>query len=680
MRTDVYLESVDLLKLLFLLLTQSVRTHSFYYVEQTKAAHLLNKCLKKVGIHSFTKIDFSRFSRKLENGASLLYKKEELTAKIVKDWFAHYGASQVKSPYSNFNDEWQQIVKTFLTMQIRETVGFICLIENSLHQDHTRKTKIIIDAVPLANSFLPYFNLSTSISVKIWPYWKWSILVFPFPGYVLYSFLWCFFSVIVSKIYRDNLTTINNKTRIFEEYWLNIFYRYPHSGHLFWFPQSGIDPDRVTLYFDRHDSPCSDSSRQQIQNYGMKWIDLNRRMSYSISPFSLLKAASQIHFPRRWNQQEIGLWAIQIYFIYWTEWYRNILRKNNVKVVHQHQECSHIALCLALATRLEDGIFVWNHWSVDHYPISYFDAGFADLVFSWGPYNDGYFNCHQYNYQYMIQTGLVSGDNFVSGDEQRGQKIRNTFPTKVKFILTLFDSSHDSYDVFSTTAMLIEFYEQMFALMKLKPDWGLIIKSKGISFKRIAMHCSIASSVKQLFSEERFVLLDGLSRVVPAAYAADVCLCFDINSAGIISGLAGRKTIHWDFSGALNHPIYYLGGKGTIIFRKFEEVKMALEKIAGGDYSVGDHSKWLTLFDPFRDGKGPERAGKVIAAFLDGVDAGKTRDQALKDAVDEYAEQWGDDKVTVKGQVPDHEGNQIWKQAREDIQSVCEIQTELIKE
>ena len=67
-------------------------------------------------------------------------------------------------------------------------------------------------------------------------------------------------------------------------------------------------------------------------------------------------------------------------------------------MVHQHQECWPEPLSLALATRLEGGIFVWNHWSVDHYPVSYFNTGFADLVFSWGEYNDGYFNCHFYSY------------------------------------------------------------------------------------------------------------------------------------------------------------------------------------------------------------------------------------------------------------------------------------------
>jgi hypothetical protein len=54
------------------------------------------------------------------------------------------------------------------------------------------------------------------------------------------------------------------------------------------------------------------------------------------------------------------------------------------------------------------------------------------------------------------------------------------------------------------------------------------------------------------------------------------------------------------------------------------------------------------------DGRGSERAGRVIAAFLEGLDAGKTRDQSLKDAIDGFARKWGQDKVTVFGQKKDH--------------------------
>ena len=78
----------------------------------------------------------------------------------------------------------------------------------------------------------------------------------------------------------------------------------------------------------------------------------------------------------------------------------------------------------ALFAKKEQAIFVWNHWSVDHLPISYFNNGFADLVFSWGDYNDGYFNAHKYRYSYMLQTGLIAGESIYDSDKELGAEIR----------------------------------------------------------------------------------------------------------------------------------------------------------------------------------------------------------------------------------------------------------------
>lgn len=667
---DVYLENLSLLKLVALLSTKSVKTHLFHYSTQTKVARFFNRLLKRIGINAFATLDYSQFSRKLENGASLRYKVEILTSKTVNDWLSCYGADNLVSPYDSCDLEWKQIVKSFLTLEIRKKSEFIYLIDNSFNKNPLRKTEIIIDAFPLSSYLISRLQLSQTTTVKIWPHWKQQLLLFPFPGYALYGVLWSIYSVLRIKNPQHNMQLPDDKARVFEEYISNIFSRYPQAGHLFWFPSSHIDPKRVVLYFDRTDSRCTESATQQIQRYNMKWIDLQQRLNHGISPSAFLNKTSKLLFPRKWNQEQIGLWSIQVYFIHWIEWYRNLLKTYNVRIVHQHRECLPLPLCLALATRLEDGIFIWNHWSVDHYPISSFDTGFADLVFSWGPYNDGYFNCHQYHYRYMLQTGLVAGDNIDSGDTQKGMEIRKAFPAEIKFVIAVFDSSHQLNTVFSTTEMMIFFYEHVLTLIKNKPEWGVVIKSKGISFQRVEAQPSIRDLVKHLMEKQQCIVLDGHSRVVTAACAADACLCFDINSAGILSAMAEKKTIHWDISGAIKHPFYYLGCEGKIIFKSFEEVRNALAAIAKGDTEIGDHANWLPLIDPFRDGQGPERAGKVVADFLHAIDSGHSRDESLKIAVQAFSDRWGNDKVSTTTNITDHEGNRIWQQVRNDSQTL----------
>ena len=73
------------------------------------------------------------------------------------------------------------------------------------------------------------------------------------------------------------------------------------------------------------------------------------------------------------------------------------------------------------------------------------------------------------------------------------------------------------------------------------------------------------------------------------------------------------------------------------------------------------------MIDPFRDGRGPERAGKVIASFLDGIDSGKSRDVALKNAVDEYRLMWGKNRVSFYGEKKEDKGNRVWRKIRNSV-------------
>ena len=82
---------------------------------------------------------------------------------------------------------------------------------------------------------------------------------------------------------------------------------------------------------------------------------------------SMFKILKGIGLPKKFSKTEFELYATQLYLAHNVEAYRNILRKFKVKVIHQHQECWPMPLSLALAAKLEDAVFIWNHWSVDHY-------------------------------------------------------------------------------------------------------------------------------------------------------------------------------------------------------------------------------------------------------------------------------------------------------------------------
>ena len=66
---------------------------------------------------------------------------------------------------------------------------------------------------------------------------------------------------------------------------------------------------------------------------------------------------------------------------------------------------------------------------------------------------------------------------------------------------------------------------------------------------------------------------------------------------------------------------------------------------------LGDVSSVVDQLDPFRDGKASLRIGEYVRWYLDGLDKGLVRDQALKRATRNYADKWGEDKV-VRGIEP----------------------------
>ena len=224
---------------------------------------------------------------------------------------------------------------------------------------------------------------------------------------------------------------------------------------MYWYPKSKINSENVILYFDRNDSPCNDLSVKEVESFGFSWINITKKSDFKVDGIHLFNTIMGIKFPHYFSLESLYMYVLQMYIVYLVECLRKIIKNLNVKVVHQHQECWPEPLSLALATRLEGGIFVWNHWSVDHYPISYFNVGFADLVL-FRDYNDGYINCHDFYYKYLIQTGLIAADNFHKSDKAIGQSIRKKFSKRVNFVITVFDTSHNPDKINATTSNIIK--------------------------------------------------------------------------------------------------------------------------------------------------------------------------------------------------------------------------------
>ena len=106
----------------------------------------------------------------------------------------------------------------------------------------------------------------------------------------------------------------------------------------------------------------------------------------------------------------------------------------------------------------------------------------------------------------------------------------------------------------------------------------------------------IVCRIKSLEKQGRLRVLDWTTySPVDAAEAADLSVCFGLNSAGIIAGLLGLRAIHWDCTGWLNYPVYRDKDQ-KVFFATLPETRQAVMLAAAGDKTIGAFNKWRQTY------------------------------------------------------------------------------------
>ena len=119
---------------------------------------------------------------------------------------------------------------------------------------------------------------------------------------------------------------------------------------------------------------------------------------------------------------------------------------------------------------------------------------------------------------------------------------------------------------------LSKFSLEIFSFLKDNPPFSGIIKSKTsyvLSYVLDLGHRpsgeGIVGRIESLEKPGRMCVLDWTtSSPMDAAEAANLSVCFGLNSAGVIAGLLGLKAIHWDCMGWLKCSVYR--GKDQEVF------------------------------------------------------------------------------------------------------------------
>ena len=257
-----------------------------------------------------SKIDLGSINRLDETGSSLRYTTEELTWKIVKGYLSN---KKLKiSGYFENEDYWSRIIHSWYVTRLRHKTELYFLIKNFVKSMNSgKKVKIYFESFPLFKDWISNMpemrSLSVLQSVNLFELFLPLLLI----GRVVFDFVIAYTNLFEQ---RTNITTKNNKPKIFVEYVSNIFSRYPHAGNLFWYPHTELDKERVVLYFDRKDDVFK-TNVNDVERNGFSWVELNWRFKSKVYFLKLIKMFFKVLLPSPLKRYDINLYIVQLYLV-----------------------------------------------------------------------------------------------------------------------------------------------------------------------------------------------------------------------------------------------------------------------------------------------------------------------------------------------------------------------------
>ena len=434
---------------------------------------------------------------------------------------------------------------------------------------------------------------------------------------------------------------------------------------LYWWWDSGIDPEQVILCFDRPDQPASREAVAQAEQLGIRCIVLNRQ-AVGDSPQLLWRPAPgpAVSILRLWRNLRVLCWSILhgaagrwagcrvLDMTYHAGSLEDFLVEFNVRGLFHYQEPGldypSLACDAAGAAR------IGHHWSYFPWP-EVRVARLHQVFFTWG----------QHYADILDEVGSCVDHVLVSGCIVRGAQSSNNISQDVLQSRDLV-ISHGATRVLTLLDIDLpceRFYE--FFLRRTIQDrrWGLLIKPKTpTSPPWVRRHLpELQALYEQALATGRVQMLDPLLSPADAAVAADFTVAVDINSGAVVSALAGCRSIHLDYVRLQDSPLsnwakLYKAGADRLVFNDPTKLWDSLNRYfdePGWNPTLGvADDTVLDEIDPFRDGGAGQRIGEYLRWYLQGLDDGLDLDLALGQADRRYANKWGNAMV-VRGLTDD---------------------------
>jgi hypothetical protein len=430
-------------------------------------------------------------------------------------------------------------------------------------------------------------------------------------------------------------------------------------SEIIWYPDSGIPPDRILIYFASPDhDPVDKRITQAIETMGMKWVCLNMSSTTFkgapawYPPFNCEKAADDL----LWNpKSDIERWIYQrgkelIEEInYWSAFYRAF----NVKIhfIIGGSDSKYIAQGIAFdMNNSKNGFVVGKERSELHWPpICILGWYPVDIFFTWTSRAKKYLEKPNVNRTIASVVTGYTNDAAFEGKREAAKQLKAEFRTSgVDYVVALFDNVHGP-DIAHSTANMERFYLVFLQWLLQDPAVGILIKSKKPSvLQRLP---GVRPVLERAEATGRCIrLADEFGRLpVDASLASDISVGIGISSALIESAIAGCRGVHCDLTHFRSHEFYQWGYE-KIIFDDIDRLISAMKSHKAGNAAyeeIGDWTPFLDKLDPYRDGRAGERMGTYLRWCLEGFDAGLDRDNVIRQSNAKFNVRWGLDKATM---------------------------------
>ncbi len=435
-----------------------------------------------------------------------------------------------------------------------------------------------------------------------------------------------------------------------------------HYSDFTFLQQSNFNSRDIVVVTNLTSAPLTQEQYDALHAKGIKAIGLHPKAVssphipvYTTWYWSLLNKIRKVSAPYSYRREKQWFKALGELYQEQYEYYARLFKLTKAKlyVTWFKYDAQHIPISAAIKDA--GGIMVFYQRAMEP-DASAETATYCDVFFGFSATMANVELASGSKIPYFVVTGYLGDHRFKSLQKPADELRLKLQSHGASFILAFFDENSGADSRWHTGhEFMRENYRFILEKVLANSHLGLVLKPKAPKTLRARLG-PVAQLLEQALKTGRCYMYEdqGIQSSFPPAIAAlssDVAIHGHMcaATAGLEAALAGIPTVLLDREGWPDSSMYRLG-EGTVVFKSWDVLWQAIESHQQQpNPSLGDWSKHIHEFDPFRDGQASLRMGEYLSWLNEGLKRGIDREQVLIEAAKRYQDKWGQDKVISIG-------------------------------